>query len=261
MIASSRYMDYEPVTGTLRDFERSVRSLFEPEPTRGDILLDLARSTWEKLREILPSLRFPDIGPPETAWEIPSLDAGMPVDKAFELTEEDIFGETPKPGSGTAQAETQSPMGPTPAIEDKLAPLAPATAEEPPGETSCPQPREGKQAKRTRNLSTGEDSSSSASLRVDALKVDQLLNQVGELVVTRSEFIQTAAIFRDLLRDLAAAGGLPKSEIKRLRALFRSRSFSIVSRGSSATSPSSWARKWTWWWKAERPKSTSGYSN
>ncbi len=219
MIASSRYMDYEPVTGTLRDFEQSVHSLFEPEPTRGDILLDLARSTWEKLHEILPSLRFPDIGPVETARETPSLDAGMPVDRVFELTEEDIFGETPKAVNGTAHAETQSPIGPQQAIEDKPAPHAPATAEEPPGETSCPQPREGKQAKRTRNSATGEDSSSSASLRVDALKVDQLLNQVGELVVTRSEFIQTAAIFRDLLRDLAAEGGLPKSELKRLRAL------------------------------------------
>ena len=93
MIASSRYMDYEPVTGALRDFEQSVRTLFEPEPARGDILLDLARSTWEKLREILPSLRFPDIEPLETPGEIPSLDAGMPVDRAFELTEEDIFGE------------------------------------------------------------------------------------------------------------------------------------------------------------------------
>ncbi len=215
MIASSRYMDYEPVTGALLDFEQTVRTLFEPGLARGDILLDAARSTWEKLREILPSLRFPDIEPLET----PSLDAGMPLDRAFELTDEDILGEIAKSGNGKAQAETESPMVPQQAREDRVAQPAPPTAEETAGETSSPQPSDGKQARKTHNALSGDETSSSASLRVDALKVDQLLNQVGELVVTRSEFIQTAAIFRDFLREMATSGQLPKSEIKRLRAL------------------------------------------
>ncbi|MGO9373354.1 MAG: chemotaxis protein CheW [Syntrophobacteraceae bacterium] len=217
MIASSRYMDYEPVTRALQDFEQSVRTLFEPGLVRGDILLDLARSTWEKLREILPSLRFPDIELLEAPGEIPSLDSGMPVDRAFELTDVDIFEEIAKPVSVTAKVETKSPIAPKPPREDKPAPLAPPTTEEPPGETSGSQARDGKQARKAHN--TGDETSSSASLRVDALKVDQLLNQVGELVVSRSEFIQTAALFRDILRDLATEGRIPKSELKRLRAL------------------------------------------
>ena len=219
LIASSRYMDYEPVTATLRDFEQSVRSLFEQGRIRGDILLDIARSNWEKLREILPSLGFPDFKHLEAPGEIPSVDFSVPIDRVFELTEEDIFGERPKPGNGRAQAETKSPMGPLPTREDTVAPLAKATTEEPPNETSSPQPRDGKQARKARNAVMGEETSSSASLRVDTLKVDQLLNQVGELIVTRSEFIQTAGIFRDLLRELASSGELRKSEIKKLRAL------------------------------------------
>ena len=54
---------------------------------------------------------------------------------------------------------------------------------------------------------------------MDAQKVDLLLNQVGELVVTRSEFIQTSRLLRDFLREVAAGGGLSKQELRRLRAL------------------------------------------
>ncbi|HYW84429.1 MAG TPA: Hpt domain-containing protein, partial [Spirochaetia bacterium] len=134
MIASSRYMDYEPVTAALRDFEQSVRTMFELGLARGDSLIDVIRSTREKLWEMLPSPRFPNIEPFETPGEIPSVDVCMPVDRSFELTEEDIFEETPKSGYATAQVETESPMGPQPAGEDRLAPLAPATEEEPPRE-------------------------------------------------------------------------------------------------------------------------------
>lgn len=74
-------------------------------------------------------------------------------------------------------------------------------------------------AKEPTVLISEEIPQNAATLRVDAQKVDQLLNQVGELVVNRSEFIQTATFFRDIVRDLASRGILPKNELRRLKLL------------------------------------------
>jgi two-component system chemotaxis sensor kinase CheA len=67
--------------------------------------------------------------------------------------------------------------------------------------------------------SSEEIPANAATLRVDAQKVDQLLNQVGELVVNRSEFIQTVTFFHDMVRELASEGLLPKHELRRLKLL------------------------------------------
>ncbi len=78
----------------------------------------------------------------------------------------------------------------------------------------------GKYTAKERTVLVSEEvPQNAATLRVDAQKVDQLLNQVGELVVNRSEFIQTAAFFRDMVRELASRGMLPKHELRRLKLL------------------------------------------
>ena len=88
------------------------------------------------------------------------------------------------------------------------------------GEVRPLHPKDSVPEKKERTVAFAEDvQQNTATLRVDAQKVDQLLNQVGELVVTRSEFIQTATLFRDTLRDLATQGLLPKTELRRLRLL------------------------------------------
>jgi two-component system chemotaxis sensor kinase CheA len=64
-----------------------------------------------------------------------------------------------------------------------------------------------------------EEPASASTLRVEAQKVDSLLNQVGELVVARSEFDQMVKLFRDLAREITSRGRLSKGEERRLRSL------------------------------------------
>ncbi len=58
---------------------------------------------------------------------------------------------------------------------------------------------------------------SKQTLRVDAQKVDNLLNQVGELVVVRAGFSQTADVFREIIREFAELEKLNKQDLKTLR--------------------------------------------
>ncbi|MFZ5868427.1 MAG: ATP-binding protein, partial [Thermodesulfobacteriota bacterium] len=57
------------------------------------------------------------------------------------------------------------------------------------------------------------------TMRVDAIKVDTLLNQVGELVVNRSYVEQLSTQLRNLQRDLAAVGQLGKKELQAVKSI------------------------------------------
>jgi two-component system chemotaxis sensor kinase CheA len=61
------------------------------------------------------------------------------------------------------------------------------------------------------------DSKIKKSVRVDAEKIDTLMNQVGELVVDRSYFFQLMSEMRNLQRHLKDTLGLEQREVKMLR--------------------------------------------
>ncbi len=61
------------------------------------------------------------------------------------------------------------------------------------------------------------DSKIKKSVRVDADKIDTLMNQVGELVVDRSYFFQLMSEMRNLQRHLKDTLGLEQKEVKMLR--------------------------------------------
>jgi len=78
-------------------------------------------------------------------------------------------------------------------------------------------PHEQKTPKPKPVSSSPEEGRTGGTLRVNVQKVDQLLNQVMELVVRRSEFMDASQSFRSILREFAAAGKLSKEDLSRLR--------------------------------------------
>ncbi|NNG00771.1 MAG: hypothetical protein HKM93_15400 [Desulfobacteraceae bacterium] len=57
------------------------------------------------------------------------------------------------------------------------------------------------------------------SLRVDAMKIDSLMNQVGELVVNRASLAQLNSDMRELQNYLRSQTGLDKKDLKRIKGL------------------------------------------
>ena len=57
------------------------------------------------------------------------------------------------------------------------------------------------------------------TIRVDASKIDILMNQVGELVVNRSSFSQLNTLLRDFQKTLKGINGIGKQELKQMRDL------------------------------------------
>ncbi len=57
------------------------------------------------------------------------------------------------------------------------------------------------------------------SVRVDAKKIDSLMNQAGELVISRAWFSQLATEMREYQQDLLESAGLDQRDMKRIRDL------------------------------------------
>ena len=205
LIASSQYMDYDQVAGILIEWEEKLAESAKKElddPSRyGDLLVACAR----RLESAFPALG--SLLPPGNPCESSSLlcDLDEEIDRSFHAFESLTFGESVEvcPASSSESEDRNAENERTRGLEE---------AEEKVPETTL---HRGGQSERP--SVAAEEMPSSATLRVDAQKVDQLLNQVGELVVTRSEFVQTVTTFREMLRELATQGKLAKQDIRRLR--------------------------------------------
>jgi len=202
LIQSSKYMDYAQVVELLEEWNDSL-SAFKDRDT-GDLapLREIFSTIGGKLCCMLTGLELP-----EFSHERPDYPPPCMLDDETDF----IFSAAVEPARDAPGPEDLlSSTPPAPDRQVQEAPVSPQPAKEP-----------GKHAGgKERTVLIAEDiPQNAATLRVDAQKVDQLLNQVGELVVSRSEFIQTATFFRDIVRDLAAQGILPKHELRRLRLL------------------------------------------
>ncbi len=85
------------------------------------------------------------------------------------------------------------------------------TAEKTPGEDEAEQ-------QKTEQLQTGGERVLKKSVRVDAHKIDILMNQVGELIVDRSYFFQLFNEMRNLQQHLKVNAGLDPKDMKLVRA-------------------------------------------
>jgi two-component system chemotaxis sensor kinase CheA len=198
LIQSSKYMDYGRIAALLEEWAGYLAAFKEMEskdlgPLR-EKLLEVAGRIKEQLGEL-------DL--PEFSREEPESAFSLLLDDEIDLSFDDAgeFG-----GHGE---DLPALAGPTSVAEAPREPAHVAST----GDL-------GKYIGKERTVSILEESpQNAATLRVDAQKVDQLLNQVGELVVNRSEFIQTVTFFRDMVRELATRGLLPKQELRRLKLL------------------------------------------
>jgi two-component system, chemotaxis family, sensor kinase CheA len=205
LISSSRYMDYDRLLNTLREWDDTLVEAHRSGTIDGALYAGLLDTYGQRLEQIVVGF----VGPSSS---IPS-----PKDASFAMVDQEIdasfdaFEQLAAPGDSAVEEVAVPALAP--ALERR--PTAESEARKP--QERGVQPSQEKPPKKARVSATPEETTAAATLRVDAQKVDQLLNQVGELVVTRSEFIQTAKSFRDLLRELASQGKLSKQELRRLR--------------------------------------------
>ena len=224
LIQSSHYMDYEQVVEPLSNWNESLLAF---DSRSGDFhrLQGLFSALAKELENKLPGFRVPEVSEEQPSAEpLDSLDDE--IDSIFDAAVDFAPAPVEEPDTSAmtdadftpfaSDTEDESPQEPSPG---RAKGKGVVTAGKP-REAAQVQPGGGKSAGKERPVVVAEEvAQATTTLRVDAQKVDMLLNQVGELVVNRSEFIQTSMIFRDILRDLTTRGVLPKSELRRLRLL------------------------------------------
>lgn len=201
--SSSQYMGYEPIMDILTDWDE----VLEEADVKGVLseaqFLEFFEHFMPPLQRLLPKLQV-------------SLTEALPTDlQQSDTVDSEIDASFDRLEALSIPACESKGSKPT---NGEAIPSEPEVDQE--AATSAKESSSLEKAERKgRTGASGEDVQGAATLRVDAQKVDQLLNQVGELVVARSEFIQTSTSFREILRELAAQGKLSKQELRRLRQL------------------------------------------
>lgn len=215
MISSCQYMDYDPLADSVAEWKSAMEQATAQGKATARFLEELAAARVMRLKQFLPDLD--SSGTPPASQDS---SGGASVRKSRRSIFEEAAARNPAakpfppketPGevqiSRTVPARTKSGAKGAPKAGDGSSGEVPVPAGSVPVANG----------EKKRITAVAEEVASSVTLRVDAQKVDQLLNQVGELVVTRSEFIQTSLFLRDLLREVASAGRLSKQELRRFR--------------------------------------------
>ena len=249
LISSSRYMDYDRVANTLEDLDRDLQEAYGKGRATGkhlaerfNILLGHLKTQLPALGDLHLAIEPADSGPKvevrggdfpesmdfldeiaaqaeslirELAPEPAPADPGEGGDGAGE---EDFAGWSdifdPASAAGEADFPAEMTQGSDGGAESPAASQPPEKIT-----TGHPVGKSKKTSGQERIYAVAEEITNAPTLRVDAQKVDLLLNQVGELVVTRSEFIQTSQLLREFLREVSSGGRLSKQELRKLRAL------------------------------------------
>ncbi|MHC1729233.1 MAG: chemotaxis protein CheW [Syntrophobacteraceae bacterium] len=230
LIQSSQYMDYQQIVGLVEEWNEALADFRSRKKADPALLQKLFSTLGRELQEKLTGFEIPDFSGRQSEDEYPDMlheldllfePASGPAIE-FPAQEPDVFAASPVDRSPQAPVMPASEARPAPPAGGKQKEERPSAGQDirvPVKSQASKDPAPAAAKKERTVLVTEEVQHHSTTLRVDAKKVDQLLNQVGELVVTRSEFIQTASFFRDILRDLTTQGLLPKNELRRLRLL------------------------------------------
>ncbi|MBF0495359.1 MAG: chemotaxis protein CheA [Deltaproteobacteria bacterium] len=147
------------------------------------------------------------------------------VDLIFDAL--DDIGISPGPTKAPhADVETTIPLAAITAPEERAPtpdqePTTVADTYEEPAEETGPWPQ----------TEAAAESKITTTLRVDTLKVDTLLDRVGELVVTRSSLAHLTRDLKDIIQGLIGAGKLDKQEVKEFRDINFKLSESSISLG------------------------------
>ncbi|WP_049766329.1 chemotaxis protein CheA [Syntrophobacter fumaroxidans] len=228
--SSSQYMDYEEVLNLVNEVEINFQHSHLSGLGDGQTLSELLHRYGKRLENALPGLA--QLSPtaeavPESApagESVTALDTGIDQIDLL-ITPDQVMPEN-------LSADDIAPEAPVPDTKPPVVPTVAGKEKEP--KPDLPARSTEKKQQKGRVVTVAEEIAPSSTLRVDAQKVDQLLNQVGELVVTRSEFIQFSTSFRDMLREIVAQGKLTKQEVRRLRAFSFRLNESTISLGRVA---------------------------
>ncbi len=218
MISSARYMDYQEIELTLKDWDDAVEDFLRTDGTpQAGVDHRLMEDYGERIRAMVLSLRQPfQPSPPDSGEGIgvraEGTEAGQPPRD---------FGRPLPPGEArTLWQESGAMREPTPSARGLERPGGPeGLAGQEPSDRESLSARVRKRAKAGPASLPAEEKKIAATLRVSVQKVDQLLNQVMELVIRRSEFDETNTVLTDLLREFSMLGKLSREDLRRLRLL------------------------------------------
>lgn len=187
-----------------QDGKEAAAPVPPPEADEGEELAEGAAallskpqpSPAEKKKKALPAAVA---APPQ---EEKKADAQEPKSEAEKKEQAQADHAVPEPPAAAKKVTTD---------EKSEQPLVPDALEEEAGEEEAEAETEEKQA-----ASTAKKPSARSSIRVDADKIDYLMNQVGELVVSRAYFAQLVNEMRSLQQELMEKSRLSKGEMKPL---------------------------------------------
>ncbi|HDM76952.1 MAG TPA: chemotaxis protein CheA [Deltaproteobacteria bacterium] len=230
MISSANYMDYDIVIHCLEKWRRGLSELLTDDEDPVVKYAEMYSTFKNNLCKIIPALRerfesgIVDIQDEEvdlSKVSSASAELEVKIDTMFDLIESE-------------HEESKLEASPGESIEDDSRP----TDSDQPAELEAPLQADVSLSSDNTKSKDSEPSLtelvSKQTLRVDAQKVDSLLNQVGELVVTRAGFSQITESFREMIREFTEQDKLTKQDLKLLRNLSFRLSESSVSLGRVA---------------------------
>lgn len=231
MISSANYMDYQSVLKVLKTWRNEVKRLTLSDENIPSAFSKLFTNYCYKLLRLVPALRklleaqgqtsetLVALGETIDLSEVSSASAEVEIkiDTMFDLIEsqkEETSAETVELNEEVKQFQAEIKLEAE--REDGAELIEASEGEDDESEVSL------------------TELVSKQTLRVDAQKVDNLLNQVGELVVVRAGFSQTADVFRETIRGFAEQEKLNKQDLKVLKNISYKIAESSVSLGRIA---------------------------
>jgi two-component system chemotaxis sensor kinase CheA len=218
MISSARYMDYQEIELVLKDWDDAVGDFLSADGTpEAGVDHRLTEDYGERIRAMVISLRQPfQPSPPDSGEGI-----GVHAEGAEARQLPGDVGRPAPPGGARVlwqeRGVTREPAPSSPGVERPVEPSG-ITGREASDQESL-SARVRKRAKTGPASVPAEEKRIAATLRVSVQKVDQLLNQVMELVIRRSEFDETNTVLTDLLREFSMLGKLSREDLRKLRLL------------------------------------------
>ena len=233
--SSANYMDYQELTAFYENWLREIEVVFNAASFGETVGVEFINANLQKLGDRFPQLTVssspaePQMPQPKTetvAQEKPESTTDQDDDQILyeklnkalgsslsssssrdhetlhDVFSEIVTGRSSTPGLTDGQSKKE---GKATSLQAKSLPLAGKDVEKAEKTGKCKQ-----QESKTTTIRK--------SMRVDAEKIDALMNQVGELVVDRSYFFQLFNEMRELQNYLKETAGIDQKELKTVRA-------------------------------------------
>ena len=204
--SSANYMGYEELVGFYDSWLAEVEACVQHA---GESTLDFMRQRLERLAQMFPLLDS-DAPPLESV--------GMEERKSGETTNEKALSGRLHEALETAlQKVSESEQQTLHDVYDMMVSSQPQENGVTAKRTSVVTQQQAGRTKQ-QNTDQGRERKIRKSIRVDAEKIDALMNQVGELVVDRSYFFQLFNEMRELQQYLKEKIGVNQKDLKNIRA-------------------------------------------